>query len=116
MNLQFTSAVFTAMLIIASSSNCAGLQGISTKQTGSGNFALADGVTSNDPAIIDGDIGTIGQSQYVESDKKKIIDLRPNRTAYTSSVKLEYGVPRTLRNSVATTFNIYADGGFSATR
>ena len=139
MNLQFTVAVFAAMLIIVSISGC-----IAAKQTWSSNFSLADGVSSNDPAIIDGNVKTIGQSQYVEatgdaiknmeaqsesivllpepksihrvvihssnlqafdiwitdsqgrwekvkevqSNKKKIIDLRLNRTVYTSGVKV----------------------------
>ena len=144
MNLQFTTTVLTAMSIIVSSCGCAGLQGISAKQAWSSNFAIGDGVTSNDPAMIDGNVRTMGQSQYVEStgdailgfgaqseaiimlpepksihrvvihspnllafdiwttdaqgrwekikevesNKKKIIDLRLNRTVYTSGVKV----------------------------
>ncbi len=46
---------------------CAALQGISAGQQWSENYALLEGVRANDPAIIDGNIKTVGQSQYVES-------------------------------------------------
>lgn len=144
MNLQFTAALFLVMSIIVSSSGCTGLQGISAKQTWSANYALVDGAESNDPAMIDGNVRTLGQSQYVEStgdtilgfqaqseaivmlpepksihrvvihspnllafdiwttdtqgrwekikevesNKKKIVDIRLNRTMYTSGVKV----------------------------
>ena len=141
MNLQSTMTLFLIAVVIASSGGCAS---ISVKQAWSSNFALADGTTANDPAIIDGNVATLGQSQYVEatgdaimgmeaqseavillpepksihrvvirspnllafdiwitdaqgrwekikevqSNKKKIIDLRLNRTVYTSGVKV----------------------------
>ena len=144
MNLQSTTIVFLVMLSIASSYGCAGLQGFSAEQQWSSNFVLADGVRANDPAIIDGNVRTVGQSQYVEStgdmvmsfgsqsesivtlpepkslhrvvihspnlqafdiwttdsqgrwekikevesNKKKIIDIRLNRTVYTSGIKI----------------------------
>ena len=144
MNFQSTTIVFLVMLSIASSYGCAGLQGFSAEQQWSNNYALADGARANDPAIIDGNVRTVGQSQYVEStgdmvmsfgsqsesiitlpepkslhrvvihspnllafdvwttdsqgrwekikevesNKKKIIDLRFNRTVYTSGVKI----------------------------
>ena len=144
MNLQFTAALFLVMSIIVSSSGCTGLQGLSAKQTWSTNYALVDGAESNDPAMIDGNVRTLGQSQYVEStgdtilgfqaqseaivmlpkpksihrvvihspnllafdiwttdtqgrwekikevesNKKKIVDIRLNRTMYTSGVKV----------------------------
>ena len=40
--------------------------GIIAEQTWSENYALMEGVQANDPAIVDGDLKTIGQSQYVE--------------------------------------------------
>ncbi len=139
MNLQFAVALFLVMFTIASSSGC-----MTAKQTWSNNLALADGAKSNDPAIIDGNVRTLGQSQYVEttgdaimgfaaqseaiimlpapesihrivihspnllafdiwttdtqgrwekvkeveSNKKKVIDIRLNRTVYTSAVKI----------------------------
>ena len=141
MNLQSTMTLLLIAAVIASLTGCAG---ISVKQAWSSNFALADGTTANDPAIIDGNVATLGQSQYVEatgdaimgmeaqseavillpepksihrvvirspnllafdiwitdaqgrwekikevqSNKKKIIDLRLNRTVYTSGVKV----------------------------
>ena len=144
MNLQFTTIIFLVMFNIASLYGCAGFQGFSAEQQWSSNFVLADGVRANDPAIIDGNVRTVGQSQYVEStgdmvmsfgsqsesivtlpepkslhrvvihspnlqafdiwttdsqgrwekikevesNKKKIIDIRLNRTVYTSGVKI----------------------------
>lgn len=144
MNCELTTTILLVAFIIASLCGCAGFQGISAGQAWSNNFALTDGVTSNDPAIIDGNVRTMGQSQYVEStgdvilglgaqsesiiilpepksihrvvihspnlrafdiwasdaqgrwekikevesNKKKIIDLRLNRTVYTSGVKI----------------------------
>lgn len=141
MNIQSTMTVVLIAAIIASSTGCAS---ISVKQAWSSNFALTDGTTANDPAIIDGNVGTLGQSQYVEatgdaimgmeaqseaiillpepksihrvvihspnlrafdiwitdaqgrwekikevqSNKKKIIDLRFGRTVYTAGVKV----------------------------
>ena len=140
-------SIITALLVmtsIVSSYGCAGLQGFSAEQQWSNNYALADGARANDPAIIDGNVRTVGQSQYVEStgdmvmsfgsqsesiitlpepkslhrvvihssnlqafdvwttdsqgrwekikevesNKKKIIDLRFNRTVFTSGVKI----------------------------
>ena len=64
MTLQSTMTLLLIAAIIASLTGCAS---ISVKQAWSSNFALADGTTANDPAIIDGNIGTLGQSQYVEA-------------------------------------------------
>ena len=41
--------------------------GLITEQTWSTNYALLEGVQANDPAIVDGDLKTVGQSQYVEA-------------------------------------------------
>ena len=40
--------------------------GIIAQQTWSENYALMEGVQANDPAVVDGDVKTVGQSQYVE--------------------------------------------------
>ena len=64
MNLQPTMTLLLIVAIIASSTGCAS---ITVKQAWSSNFALADGATANDPAIIDGNVATLGQSQYVEA-------------------------------------------------
>ena len=144
MKFQLVMGVLTVVSVIFSSHGCLGLQGISAEQQWSSNFVLADGVRANDPAIIDGNVRTVGQSQYVEStgdmimsygsqsesiitlpdpksihrviihspnlqafdiwttdsqgrwekikevesNKKKIIDIRLNRTVYTSGIKI----------------------------
>ena len=141
MNLQSTMTLLLIAVVMASSGGCAS---IAVKQAWSSNFALADGTTANDPAIIDGNVATLGQSQYVEatgdaimgmgaqseavillpepksihrvvirspnllafdiwitdaqgrwekikeveSNKKPVIDLRLNRTVYTSGIKV----------------------------
>ena len=41
--------------------------GLIADQTWSENYALMEGVQANDPAIVDGDLKTIGQSQYAEA-------------------------------------------------
>ena len=62
MNLQFTTTVLAAMLIIVSSSGC-----VTAKQTWSSNYLLVEGVSPKDPAIIDGNVLTVGQFQYRET-------------------------------------------------
>lgn len=144
MKFQSTMVILTVMLVMMSSYGCTGIQGFSAEQQWSNNFVLTDGVRANDPAIIDGNVRTVGQSQYVEStgdmvmsfgsqsesivtlpepkslhrviihssnlqafdiwttdsqgrwekikeiesNKKKIIDIRLNRTVYTSGIKI----------------------------
>lgn len=144
MNFQSAMAILTLVIVIISSYGCLGLQGFSAEQQWSNNFVLADGVRANDPAIIDGNVRTVGQSQYVEStgdmimsygsqsesiitlpepksihrviihssnlqafdvwttdsqgrwekikevesNKNKVIDIRLNRTVYTSGIKI----------------------------
>ncbi|MCH8293896.1 hypothetical protein IH992_22675 [Candidatus Poribacteria bacterium] len=53
---------------------CAVLKGISAGQEWSSNYSLMQGVEANDPAIIDGDVGTVGQSQYLEGSGDTIRD------------------------------------------
>ena len=67
--MKFQSTVTYLFLVcsIISSYGCAGLQGLSAGQAWSDNYALMEGTQANDPAIIDGDLKTIGKSQYVES-------------------------------------------------
>ena len=144
MNFQSVMGVLTIIMVAVSSHGCLGLQGFSAEQQWSSNFVLVEGVRANDPAIIDGNVRTVGQSQYVEStgdmitsyssqsesiitlpdpksihrviihspnlqafdiwttdsqgrwekikevesNKKKIIDIRLNRTVYTSGIKI----------------------------
>ncbi|MDE0300919.1 MAG: hypothetical protein OXN17_19985 [Candidatus Poribacteria bacterium] len=144
MHFQSVMTVLMVVIVMVSSHGCLGLQGFSAEQQWSSNFVLADGVRANDPAIIDGNVRTVGQSQYVEStgdmimsfgsqsesiitlpepksihrviihssnlqafdiwttdsqgrwekikevesNKKKIIDIRLNRTVFTSGIKI----------------------------
>lgn len=64
MKLQSTFAYFFLTFSLVSSYGCA--SGLITEQTWSENYALTEGVQANDPAVVDGDLNTIGQSQYVE--------------------------------------------------
>ena len=64
MRLQSTFAyLFFAFNLV---SLCGCTTGLIADQTWSANYALMEGVQANDPAIIDGDLKTVGQSQYVE--------------------------------------------------
>lgn len=65
--MKFQSRVICLFLVfsIVSSYGCAGLGSFSAGQVWSKNYALAEGVQANDPAIIDGDINTVGQSHDV---------------------------------------------------
>ena len=54
---------FLALIIIG----CKVLSTLGTPQGWSGNYALLDGVEANDPAFIDGDLNTIGKSQFPEA-------------------------------------------------
>jgi hypothetical protein len=78
---QFIVAYLFLGAVVISASGCAGL---SAGQAWSENYALAPGVRANDPAIIDGNPQTIGQSQYVESSSETIRGL----TAGSESVVL----------------------------
>lgn len=64
MKLQSAFAYFFLAFSLVSSYGC--VTGLITEQTWSENYALIEGVQANDPAIVDGDLKTIGQSQYVE--------------------------------------------------
>ena len=145
MNVQLAISGFCVFLSVSSSVGCSAFLRLSAEQNWSKNFVLAEGVRANDPAIIDGNLRTLGQSQYVESagdvvlsagsqsesvitlpepksihrivihssnlqafdvwvtdsqgrwekikeiqstKKKKVIDLRLNRTVYTSGIKI----------------------------
>ena len=64
MRLQSTFAYLCFAFNLVSLYGCTA--GLIADQTWSANYALMEGVQANDPAIIDGDLKTIGQSQYVE--------------------------------------------------
>ena len=65
MKLQSTFAYLFLAFSLVSFYGCA--TGLITEQMWSENYALMEGVQANDPAIVDGDLKTIGQSQYVEA-------------------------------------------------
>ena len=64
MRCQFTLAYLFLAFSPVAFYGCA--TGIIADQTWSENYALMEGVQANDPAIVDGDLKTVGQSQYVE--------------------------------------------------
>lgn len=56
---------FVSILIFTISiSSCSFLNTVFKEQQWSRNYVLAEGVEANDPAFIDGDLGTIGESQF----------------------------------------------------
>ena len=67
MKLQSTLAYLFLAFSIISSYGCATVPNFIGEQTWSENYALLEGVQANDPAIVDGDVKTIGQSQYAEA-------------------------------------------------
>ena len=78
MTLQSTMTLLLIAAINASLTVCAS---ISVKQAWGSNFARADGTTANDPTIIDGNIGTLGQSQYVEATGDAIMGMEAQSEA-----------------------------------
>ena len=77
--------------------------GIIADQTWSKNYALLEGVQANDPAIVDGDPKTIGQSQYVETSG----DIIQRYNAESESVIL-LPVPQTIHRVVIHSSNMEA--------
>ena len=64
MKLQSTFAHLFLTFSLVSLYGCTA--GLIADQTWSENYALLEGVQANDPAIVDGDLKTVGQSQYAE--------------------------------------------------
>lgn len=77
--------------------------GIITEQTWSKNYALMEGVQANDPAIVDGDLKTVGQSQYVEASS----DIVQSHHASSESVIL-LPVPKSIHRVVVHSSNVKA--------
>ena len=77
--------------------------GIIADQTWSENYALMEGVQANDPAIVDGDLKTIGQSQYVEASA----DVIQSHHASSESVIL-LPVPKSIHRVVLHSSNVQA--------
>jgi mannose/fructose/N-acetylgalactosamine-specific phosphotransferase system component IIB len=64
---EFALIYLFLVLSVISSYGCTAAPAFIADQTWSENFALVEGVQANDPAIVDGDLKTIGQSQYAEA-------------------------------------------------
>jgi mannose/fructose/N-acetylgalactosamine-specific phosphotransferase system component IIB len=67
MRLQSAFAYLFLAFSLVSFYGCTTVPGFIADQTWSKNYALMEGVQANDPAIVDGDLKTIGQSQYAEA-------------------------------------------------
>ena len=67
MKIQSTLAHLILGLSIVLFNGCVAGSGFIAGQTWSENYSLMEGVQANDPAIVDGDLKTIGQSQYAEA-------------------------------------------------
>lgn len=67
MKIQSTLAHLILGLSIVLFNGCVAGPGFIAEQTWSENYSLMEGVQANDPAIVDGDLKTIGQSQYAEA-------------------------------------------------
>ena len=67
MKLQGITQLTVVVSLVVMVSGCKALQNFSAGQEWSSNYALMEGTQANDPAIIDGDLKTVGQTQYVES-------------------------------------------------
>ena len=67
MKLQGITQLTVVVSLVVMVLGCKALQNFSAGQEWSSNYSLMEGTQANDPAIIDGDLKTIGQTQYVES-------------------------------------------------
>ena len=66
MKLEAAFSYLFLLLSVFSFYGCTAAPAFIVDQTWSENYALMEGVQANDPAVIDGDLRTIGQSQYAE--------------------------------------------------
>ena len=101
MRLQFTFAYLFLAFSLVAFYGCA--TGIIADQTWSKNYALLEGVQANDPAIVDGDLKTIGQSQYVEASS----DVIQSHHASSESVIL-LPLPKSIHRVVVHSSNVEA--------
>ncbi len=101
MKLQLPFAYLFLAFSFVSSYGCG--TGIIAEQTWSKNYALIEGVQANDPAIVDGDLKTIGQSQYVEASS----DIIQSHHASSESVIL-LPVPKSIHRVVVHSSNMEA--------
>lgn len=103
MKFQSTFAYFFLAFSLVLFYGCTTVPGFIADQTWSENYALIEGVQANDPAIIDGDLKTIGQSQYAEASP----DVIQSAHASSESVIL-LPDPQTLHRIVVHSSNVEA--------
>ena len=101
MQLQSTFAYLFLAFSLVSLYGCA--SGFIADQTWSANYALMEGVQANDPAIVDGDLKTVGQSQYVEPSS----DVVQSHHASSESVIL-LPAPKSIHRVVMHSSNVQA--------
>ena len=82
---------------------CVAGPGFIAEQTWSTNYSLMDGVQANDPAIVDGDLKTIGQSQYAEASSDTV---QSNHASSESVILLP--TPRSIHRVVMHSSNVKA--------
>ncbi len=71
--LSVSLVLFFSGLLWFSLTGCQVLKILSTSQKWSENYVLNSGTTSNDPAMIDGNLETIGETKYIESTSKQTV-------------------------------------------
>ena len=71
--LSVSLVLFFSGLLWFSLTGCQVLKILSTSQKWSENYVLTSGTTSNDPAMIDGNLETIGETKYIESTSKQTV-------------------------------------------
>ena len=101
MRLQSTFAYLFFAFTLVSLYGCT--TGLIADQTWSENYALMEGVQANDPAIVDGDLKTVGQSQYVEPSS----DVVQSHHASSESVIL-LPAPKSIHRVVIHSSNVQA--------
>ncbi len=100
---KFASIYLFLVLSVISSYGCTVAPAFIADQTWSENFALIEGVQANDPAIVDGDLKTIGQSQYAEASS----DLVQSHHASSESV-IFLPAPQSIHRIVMHSSNVEA--------
>ena len=100
---EFALIYLFLVLSVISSYGCTAAPAFIADQTWSENFALVEGVQANDPAIVDGDLKTIGQSQYAEASS----DLVQSHHASSESVIL-LPAPQSIHRIVMHSSNVEA--------
>lgn len=97
--LVYLFVAFTMVLF----NGCGAGAGFIAEQTWSENYSLMKGVQANDPAIVDGDVKTIGQSQYAEASSDTV---QSNHASSESVILLP--APRSIHRVVMVSSNVKA--------